>query len=59
MNALLKELRDDRPAKILDLVIQAISSEILIVELLNLGAGVSWDIILWNSNFSQPVFAIL
>ena len=39
----------------LDFMIKGINSDILVVELLNLGAGADLDIILWNSNFLQPV----
>ena len=43
----------------LDFMIQAISLEILVEELLNLGAGAGWDTILWNSKFSKPAQAML
>ena len=42
----------------MDFMIKPISSDILVVELLNLGAGADSDTILWNSNLAQPVFAM-
>ena len=42
-------------------MIKPISSDILVVELLNLGAGAGADLdsILWNSNLAQPAFVMM